>query len=48
MDAKAAKKPAIDRKKCIRCFCCQEACPHNAISVRPGWLLRLASVFRKR
>ncbi len=48
MDAAAGKKPAIDRGKCIRCFCCQEVCPHNAISVRPGWLLRLLSVFRNR
>lgn len=28
----------IDRKKCIHCFCCQEVCPENAISPRPGWL----------
>ncbi|GAB4441664.1 MAG: DUF362 domain-containing protein [bacterium] len=24
----------IDKAKCIRCFCCQELCEHNAISVR--------------
>jgi uncharacterized protein (DUF362 family)/Pyruvate/2-oxoacid:ferredoxin oxidoreductase delta subunit len=26
--------PAYDYKKCIRCFCCQEMCPHKAIHVR--------------
>lgn len=46
MDAAAGDKPAIDRSKCIRCFCCQEVCPHGAITVKPGWLLRLLSVFR--
>jgi ferredoxin len=47
MDAAAKRYPQIDRRKCIRCFCCQEVCPHNAIAVRPGWLLRLLSVFRR-
>lgn len=41
---------ALDRKeedlvfnygKCIRCFCCQEVCPEGAISIKPGWVLRL-------
>ncbi len=48
MDAAAGRKPVIDRRECIRCFCCQEVCPHNAISVKPGWLLRLLSVFRDK
>ena len=26
-------KPRIDRKKCIRCFCCQEFCPVGAMKV---------------
>ncbi|NCB92537.1 MAG: DUF362 domain-containing protein [Clostridia bacterium] len=26
--------PKYDYKKCIRCFCCQEMCPHKAIQVR--------------
>ena len=26
--------PVYDYKKCIRCFCCQEMCPHKAIRVR--------------
>ncbi len=26
---------------CIRCFCCQEVCPEGAISIEPGWMLRM-------
>ena len=26
--------PIIDRKACIRCYCCQELCPNNAIELR--------------
>ena len=26
-------KPRIHRKKCIRCFCCQEFCPKSALVV---------------
>lgn len=26
--------PVYDYKKCIRCFCCQEMCPHRAIKVK--------------
>lgn len=29
----------IDKAKCIRCYCCQELCEYNAISVRRGALL---------
>ncbi len=47
MDAAAGRKPEIDRAKCIRCFCCGEVCPHDAVDLRPGWLLRLASFFRR-
>ena len=32
----------IDYGRCIRCFCCQELCPHNAITTRQGILLRLS------
>jgi uncharacterized protein (DUF362 family)/ferredoxin len=32
---------ALDERKCIRCFCCQEICPEGAISIKPGWALRL-------
>jgi uncharacterized protein (DUF362 family)/Pyruvate/2-oxoacid:ferredoxin oxidoreductase delta subunit len=31
----------INYDGCIRCFCCQEMCPHRAITVKEGWLKRL-------
>jgi uncharacterized protein (DUF362 family)/Pyruvate/2-oxoacid:ferredoxin oxidoreductase delta subunit len=31
----------FDYGKCIRCFCCQEVCPEGAISIKPGWGLKL-------
>ncbi len=31
----------IDYNRCIRCFCCQELCPHNAITTQQGMILRL-------
>ncbi len=35
------KDLVFDYKQCIRCFCCLEVCPEGAISVQPGWGLRL-------
>jgi uncharacterized protein (DUF362 family)/Pyruvate/2-oxoacid:ferredoxin oxidoreductase delta subunit len=32
-----------DYGRCIRCFCCQEICPAGAITIKPGWALRLVS-----
>jgi uncharacterized protein (DUF362 family)/Pyruvate/2-oxoacid:ferredoxin oxidoreductase delta subunit len=32
----------IDYGRCIRCFCCQELCPHGAITTRQGIFLRLS------
>ncbi len=34
----------VDYNRCIRCFCCQELCPHGAIITRQGTLLRLAEM----
>ncbi len=31
----------FDYGKCIRCFCCQEICPEGAITVQPGWALKI-------
>lgn len=31
----------FDYEQCIRCFCCLEVCPEGAISIKPGWALRL-------
>jgi uncharacterized protein (DUF362 family)/Pyruvate/2-oxoacid:ferredoxin oxidoreductase delta subunit len=36
----------FDYGKCIRCFCCQEICPEGAISIEPGWALKLYSQIR--
>jgi uncharacterized protein (DUF362 family)/Pyruvate/2-oxoacid:ferredoxin oxidoreductase delta subunit len=36
----------IDYNRCIRCFCCQELCPHNALETHQGVLLRLADFFQ--
>ncbi|MBN1958766.1 MAG: DUF362 domain-containing protein [Desulfuromonadales bacterium] len=33
----------IDYERCIRCFCCQELCPHGALITRQGILLKLNS-----
>ena len=37
-----AQRVKIDYGRCIRCFCCQELCPHGAITTRQGILLRLS------
>ncbi|SHJ78549.1 Uncharacterized conserved protein, DUF362 family [Malonomonas rubra DSM 5091] len=36
-------KLLIDYDRCIRCFCCQELCPHGALHTQQGLLLRLHS-----
>jgi uncharacterized protein (DUF362 family)/Pyruvate/2-oxoacid:ferredoxin oxidoreductase delta subunit len=33
----------FDYGKCIRCFCCQEVCPAGAISIKPGWAVKLVN-----
>jgi len=38
----------IDYGRCIRCFCCQELCPHNAIETRQGLLLRFMEFLQNR
>jgi uncharacterized protein (DUF362 family)/Pyruvate/2-oxoacid:ferredoxin oxidoreductase delta subunit len=37
------RKVQIDDTLCIRCFCCQELCPHDAVRVRRGLWARLFS-----
>jgi ferredoxin len=37
------KKLFFNYEKCIRCFCCLEVCPEGAISIKPGWALKLIS-----
>jgi uncharacterized protein (DUF362 family)/Pyruvate/2-oxoacid:ferredoxin oxidoreductase delta subunit len=33
----------FDYGQCIRCLCCLEVCPEGAISIKPGWALKLVS-----
>ncbi len=39
---KRGNKLVFDYSACIRCFCCQEVCPEGAISIDPGWAMRMA------
>jgi len=32
--------PIIDYNRCINCFCCDEACPHDAIDQKMSWLVK--------
>jgi uncharacterized protein (DUF362 family)/Pyruvate/2-oxoacid:ferredoxin oxidoreductase delta subunit len=38
----------FDYGKCIRCFCCQEVCPAGAITIKPGWILKLVNVSKSK
>ena len=38
----------IDYDQCIRCFCCQELCPHGALMTKQGLLLRLSNFLHKK
>ena len=38
-----AHHPSFDYDTCIRCYCCQELCPPQAIKLRTPWLVRVAS-----
>ncbi len=39
--ARKGKDLIFDYEQCICCFCCLEVCPEGAISIKPGWALRL-------
>ncbi|MCO1603838.1 DUF362 domain-containing protein [Desulfosporosinus nitroreducens] len=34
------QRPVVDLQACIRCFCCQELCPHHAVKLFKPWLGR--------
>jgi Fe-S-cluster-containing hydrogenase component 2 len=38
----------INQPYCIQCLCCVEICPHGAIDLVPGRLLKLYSTIRER
>lgn len=35
------KRPVVDYGQCIRCFCCQELCPQQAVIIHHNWLGRM-------
>jgi uncharacterized protein (DUF362 family)/Pyruvate/2-oxoacid:ferredoxin oxidoreductase delta subunit len=39
--ARRGKDLFFDYGQCIRCLCCLEVCPEGAISIKPGWALKL-------
>jgi uncharacterized protein (DUF362 family)/Pyruvate/2-oxoacid:ferredoxin oxidoreductase delta subunit len=44
--ARKGKDLIFDYGQCIRCFCCLEVCPEGAISIKPGWALKLYNQIR--
>lgn len=40
-------KARVDQSKCIRCFCCQELCPFDAIRLRKPFVYRIARLLSK-
>lgn len=36
-----AKKPTLDKKKCIKCMCCHEMCPFHAVIIKKTFLARM-------
>ncbi len=38
---KRGKGLVFDYGQCIRCFCCLEVCPEGAMSIKPGWALKI-------
>lgn len=41
IDHDADGYPVIDQKRCIRCMCCHELCPHQAIKIHKPYLLKM-------
>jgi len=44
-DEGKSQPPVYDYSTCIRCFCCQEVCPHSAIAVETPLVLKLIEFF---
>jgi ferredoxin len=34
------RQARIDHSACIKCFCCQELCPHDAVKIKQNFLLK--------
>lgn len=43
----ANERARLKLKDCIRCYCCQEICPHDAVELKEGFLLKLAARLTK-
>ena len=43
MEHFAVQGERIDHRGCIRCCCCHEMCPENAIELRQGLSYRIAN-----
>ncbi|MDP2719691.1 MAG: DUF362 domain-containing protein [Dehalococcoidia bacterium] len=41
-------KASIDKKMCIRCYCCHEICPQNTIALKKSLLLHLTGVGNRK
>jgi uncharacterized protein (DUF362 family)/ferredoxin len=39
--ARKGENLIFDYGQCIRCLCCLEVCPEGAISIKPGWALKI-------
>ena len=44
IDKDVKKKANIDLKKCIRCYCCHELCPEEAVGLKKSLLLKMISL----
>ncbi len=42
-DENGRRHPHVDYEHCIRCYCCQELCPRNAVSIRQPLAFRVAN-----
>lgn len=40
-DGKNHRCAKIDPSRCIRCFCCQELCPHRCVKIHKNFLIRI-------
>jgi formate hydrogenlyase subunit 6/NADH:ubiquinone oxidoreductase subunit I len=41
------QQPAINYERCIRCYCCTEQCPHQAMWLKGGIINRTIQATRK-
>jgi ferredoxin len=35
------RRPYVELRKCIRCYCCDELCNYDAVGIRRPWFIRL-------